>query len=291
MESPERRIIYNAKPIDGEDKKFSGELKKSKEDEEMIALAADLLGEYLHDNGVDDADITCEERVHLFYERQYTKLAKDNRECVGNHDPETSRIQAIKKQDRLFTMFTVVHEMVHEAGVRKWSFVVSKKGKDDVYRTGYQVADSRGKTKDDAHFTAFDEGVVETTALGALSYGKERTAKQFGIPLEVFDQELTRSITYHDAVSVVMLINTRIARFLEKDEKEVWAKIVQGEVNGKMMWMRDIENTFGSGSLRVLDRLVAYPKKETEKVLNEKIIRYFSLEDIEDRIGLQAEIY
>ena len=259
----------------------------------MIALAADLLEEYLRGYGVENVDITDQERVHLFYERQYKKLEKDNRDCVGDHDPETSRVRAIKNESRLFTMFTVVHEMVHGAGVRKWSFVASKEGKDDVYRTGYQVADFQGKNKDDAHFTAFDEGVVEMTALGTLSYGRERTAKQLGIPLEAYDQELVRSITYEDAVRVVTLINQKLAVSLKKNEKEVWAKIVQGEVDGRMMWMRDIENVFGAGSLRVLDRLVAHPKTKEERELNDKIVQYFTLQvdALEDRLELQTEIY
>lgn len=286
MKGLEQRITYAAKPTDWSEKKISGELEKSEADKEMIVLAADLLREYLQGNKVTSGSTIPVERVHLFPEKQHP-----NRGSAGDHNLKTGRIRIEKKRDSLSLMLTLVHEMAHENGIRKWSFQVATEGADDLYRSGYRVSDSRGASNDDTHFEAFDEGVVEMIALGALLQGRERVAARLDMPLNAYDQKLSESGFYRHAVRVVTRITDGLARYLKRDERAVWSTIVQGEVSGNMMWMRDIEEVFGEGSLRVLDRLVADPKNKDDQDLNEKVMTYFDLEDARDRERMQAEIY
>lgn len=290
MKSPERRIIYEAKPIDPKEEVFFGELEKTGEDEQDIKLAADLLNGYMKKNGVHDRRDFSLEKIHLFPEGEFKRIS-EKKHPIGDYDPLTSNIRAVKNTDRLVTLFTILHEMVHGIGIRKWSFHPAKKGKDSLYRMGYATTDSQGSDDRTLHFHAFDEGVAEMIALATLLHGEDRVVESLNIPSENYEQNVRRNMAHEEAVSVVSSIIQGLAAQLREKETEIMRKTIQGKVNGNMLWMRDIENVFGEGSLRVLDKLIADPELSEEIALNKQIVKYFKTKDHEERMQMQYEIY
>ena len=290
----EKRIIYEAKPIDPEEVRFPGELEKTEEDEKDIELALEILEGYMKALGVEPSKKISLESVHLFYERQFKKLSPYNRECIGLQDPEKSRIQAIKSHRRLATVMTLVHEMVHELGIRKWEFNSNILGKKDkLYRTGYVLVSDEGEENGDGKdkFDAFNEGVVETIAYDAVMKQKENVTWKLKLDLEGFDKKAWKEVTYRDAVWLLDIIIKKLAQIDGKAGPEVFRTIAKGEFTGEMMWMRSIDRIFGPGSLRVLASLHPHPKKPEDIERNQKIIQYFKTEDPGEREKLQTDIY
>ena len=82
-----------------------------------------------------------------------------------------------------------------------------------------------------------------------------------------------------------------IFRISEKQGEEyqtVWKRFERGYFTGEMMHMRDVERTFGKGSLRIL--AAAYPESENRDDIDEKIFEYFDAKTEEEKDELAKEI-
>lgn len=287
----ERRIIYESKPVDPKDGKFPGELEKTEQDEQDIEVALGILWKYLEKLEVDPDGKISLDQVHLFYNRQFNKLSRDHRGCLGMQHPETSRIQVVKPSNRLRMMMALVHETVHHEAVRKWEFNPNTTGNDQLYRTGYSLRDRRNPEGEMYQLDGFNEGVVEMIAYDAIMEARAELIPYLQMPKKNFQDKVWGEITYHDQTHLVRLVTDAVAEKQKVSSRDVFLTIARGEFTGEMMWMRSIDDAFGSNSLRTLSFFVASPKDEVERKRNTKILEYFSEQNPQKRAEIQAEIY
>lgn len=260
------------------------------ERDRLITLAGSVFTEHFRRLEIPLQKEFPKERFRFLSQQEFDAEFPRLEGALGMHGvDEDFVIVDQNKSEELF--LTILHEMTHDVAVKKSKFDVN--GKLVSYINGYMVGkivtDSAGKSSVKLHFDGLNEGVVEMTALRvAARYSDD--FDDFGISKEDLGKALTGH-QYKDATIVVSSIVSVLARETNSDELEIWKQIERGQYTGEMAWVYEVDRVFGKGSLRVLDSLIAWPKTDTEREYNKKILKYFQMKDADERAAFQSEIY
>jgi hypothetical protein len=85
-------------------------------------------------------------------------------------------------------------------------------------------------------------------------------------------------------IEIVEIIIQKVAEKKGEDRELVWQRFKRGLFSGEMMHLRDIEETFGKGSLRILASL------ESEDVPVAMVKKYFESENETEKNAIAREI-
>ena len=271
---------------------FDHELPRTEKQREVVSLAVSVFAEHFRRLEVPlDREFGFEfEQFHFFDRNGFDEEFPDMQGALGNHGSH-GIIALVERESRGEFFHTLLHEMTHAVAVKKYE--LDSEEKFPTYRNGYMIA-NRGASDSDIdgesfHFKAFNEGVVEMTALRMMSRYADQF-RNFNISEKEIEDTL-QNFSYEGIVAVINEIISGLAVVLGEDDLEIWKRIERGQYTGEMMWMRGIDLVFGKGSLRVLDSLIAWPKTDTERDHNKKVLEYFQMKNADERIAFQSEIY
>lgn len=270
-----------------ESKFFSGALEKTPGEENAIILADELLKREFRDLGITERvpDIRLG-RFHVMSKQWFDE--NEGKNTWGSYSVIGD--QAVLCRERARTpvnMYKVIfHEAIHAASKQKhWvqghseSNPIAPKN----YRVGYQVINWSNPEELHEHLRGFNEGVVEMTTQSLFSEHAQEIKVRLGITKSQVEEA---GFAYSESREVIREIIQTLAAVQEKSEEEVWKKIRKGQFSGEMMYLRDIEYTYGKGALRVLDALDVRSddsRTDAEKKFlrdrNEKILEYFKSGD------------
>ncbi len=271
---------------------FDHELPRTEKQREVVSLAVSVFAEHFRRLEVpSDREFGFEFRQFHFFDRDgFDKEFPDMKGALGNHGRH-GIIAVVEDESRGEFFLTVLHEMTHDISVKKYE--LDKEAKFPMYRNGYKMVDrsepSSGISGEGVHLEAFNEGVVEMTALRMMMRYADQF-QNFGIAEKDMEDAL-RNFSYEGIVAVINEIISGLAVVLGEDDLETWKRIERGQYTGEMMWMRGIDLVFGKGSLRVLDSLIAWPKTDAEREHNKKVLKYFQMKDTDERVTFQSELY
>lgn len=145
---------------------------------------------------------------------------------------------------------TLTHEFIHDKSIHKYRISNEKDGSPKVsnYRLGYNILSDK---PEDEWFAGFNEAVTEKTAMDIINKNRKQE-----------ERELKSKSLYNFNVDLVDKIAEKVAKDKGETKEDVWKRFKAGQFTGNMMHLRDIENTFGKDSLRVLASMIAVVRKE-----------------------------
>lgn len=272
---------------------WSHELPLTPERKEMIEAAALVFEKQFEVLGIPWKPEFSLKLFHFFDQKGFDAQFPESAGNDGFHG-KYDITAVVEEKEKGETLLTLFHEMAHMASAQKY-MLTEEEEKLLLYRVGYAGIDTNGRNGEmdekKTHFDAFNEGVVEMSALRMAIRYKETLAEQLNIDGDL-EELANKGHAYKDCVALVGMVIEKLAKWEGSEELAVWKRIEKGQYTGEMMWMRDIDTLFGSGSLRVLDAYVADPGKDVAVIeRNKKILRYFKTDDLAEREQLQTEIY
>jgi hypothetical protein len=252
------------------------------------------------------------EQVHFFPKEEFDEVtgkgagivtAVYNLETDLSIYADKETVEEIAANPKLLLFLMVLHEAVHSEQYHKFfAFKEENCGKNrltfEAHRLGYFNQNiEENDFNSHEHFRGFNEAITQRTVLKII---KKHSAELVGF-FKIRDKEKLKecleedAAEYSDEIAVVDKIAETLARKNKETKKAVWQRFAKGSFTGRIMHLREIEKTFGAGSLRVLAAMQSgikppiinsknYAKSST------KILRFFSLSDQREKDKIALEI-
>ena len=264
---------------------IEGEEEKTEEERAYIGKANDLLQRRLADLGVLYTPIPSE-KIHMLSAEAYEKRL-GNRADHGftSAFDDAIFINKDKPQGGADLLDTLVHEMVHRAS--KHRFFGSEEHGMVPARIGYQLASPWKEPEGRAALTGFNEIVTEYMAVRILEATKDELEQELGIAKKDVEEFQYGYAQYNEVFSKIV---RGVAAMKGISVREVIDDFERGQFAENLFVLKDIERTFGKGSLKVLACLgVLRDLAEREKV-DALVKQYFSSDNHDERVRLQEEV-
>lgn len=253
---------------------IEGELKKTPEQLKMIEKANEHINEELDELDIKKRSNILLGKVHFLsgnifnetFDRHKDKSAVAN--CIVGEI--FINLDMYFNKSELYN--TILHECLHIVSAEKYIF-------DDrefwQKRTGYW--ESRD-TKGHDHFQWFNEMIITKVSNDIFKkHKKEITEKKEPI--------------YGYILTVLNLVIDKVAKYNQETPEDTWKRLKKGLFTGEMMHLRDVDRTFGKGSLRLIASLYSGTKESIDKqIAYSKILKYLSTKDEEKKEKIAQEI-
>jgi len=277
----EQQVVADLSHIrEKERKPLEGEPEKSPDELRFISRLNDYIQQEFKELGIQESRNIEPNQIHLLprdvFERHFGER------IPAFHSTTGDSIYAVK--DRLSKEIlydTLVHEAIHAVSLHKFH-VDKEKRKVSEYRTGYQT---RNPSRKKWHFSGFSEALTEKFARDIYNKHLDALIEEFGVS----EKEPQLPMVYDRFMQIVDTIVKRVAERKGEAETSVWQRFKRGLITGEMLHLRDVEETYGGGSLRVLAALDALSGDVLPELID-KVDEYFTTDDIEKRKSIAHEI-
>lgn len=284
--TPEKRemIDYCLEELEADARKpIEGEFKKTPDQLKIIKRVNEHLNEEFKELGLKRKADISPEQIHFLpndvYEKRFPHhigYAALNRAASKDMFVDLSLHPGRKK---LYN--SILHEVVHLDSVNKHSVNGSCIHQT---RSGYLVSKERGHE----HLRGLDEMIVDKVTYEIAKKHVDKLAKEFK-----FSKQEKKSLFYGYDLTMLETIIERIAVKNKEEREDVWKRFKKGLFTGEMMHLRDIERTFGKGSLRVISALYSGTrdiKIGIDRENYDKMMDYVKTDDEEKRDRIAQEI-
>ena len=278
------------KDLSSKEEKIHGEYKKTKEELEAINLINKYLQKEIKELDIEPKSSIDISRIH-FVNKEIAQKSDIHGFGVFYSDRDSISINKdVFFGERLLLYRIILHEMIHYYSFNSIIFTGSTNDIDD-YRCGYSVY-SKNETFRHGHFYGFNEAVTEKIVKDILRNNIQELKNKFNISEKEFKEENKLRSLYKNEINILDLIIDNMAKFYKKDPKEIWNNFKKGFFNGDMMHLRDIEETFGPGSLRVLAAMTSKGgmKNIQKENIFSNLVKFFKEKNQEKRNKLANEI-
>jgi len=265
-------------------KLIEGEYIKTPEELNVVKHINQYLNEEFKELDIKEKAKILPDQIHLLPTNIYNRLpsisSKEKLRAFFYSPNQAAYIDKDDAKSRLALYKTMFHESVHVASFLKFR-IKKEEGKVNQYRVGYSTG-----VEEHEHFTGLNEMVVDKLVHEMLRKHEKELLEEFKITPE----ESKQTIYYYPS----NILDTIIGKIAEKNnEKEevVWNQFKKGLFAGEMMHLREVERTFGKGSLRMLAALESGTKKDLEGGEDyRKILEYFQTDDEKEREQIAEDI-
>lgn len=273
----ERSFEMGLKPIEGEDEKSGEELR-------FIEKIGKYLNEELASLGLEEVHLDPK-RIHILSVEAFRKKFPRKKDTVnGVYLDSEDGVHVKNYGSRMQVYKSLLHEVVHQISFRS-VYANPETRMAYVIRTGY--ANAQPTEDEHEHFRGLNEAVVDRITQDILVGHKDELIKDFNITAEEQSEEVSYYRSYMELLATVM---KKIAQEKNESEETVWARFKRGEFTGEMMHLRDVEDVFGRGSLRVLSALDSSTKNMLNSKMVQKMKEYFEAEDEATREKIAKEV-
>jgi len=259
---------YMQKRISEGLEKQEGELKKTEEELYVIEKINQILTQKCKEYEVEKPEI-FPDNIHIFESK--------NDIVGGKYNADAHKIYLDRmKGRRLDEYFVLLEEMIHATSYV--SFSISEERNVDKYRLGYLINNNEDGH---SHFLGLNEAVTARMFLNIL----KENELNFTQDLQITEGEIKENkFLVYPYLKVLDFLQAKIAESKKESIENVQKRFEKGMLTGEMMHLRDIEDIFGPGSLRIIASLGSDTKskfnnhREKESVLT---IQFFKTEDQE----------
>lgn len=277
----EKRRIESMKPIEGEYLKTPEEVK-------IIEKFNEYLNEEFEELDIKEKVDIKPEQIHLLPKDVYNRLPNisSKTETRAFFSPLNQKICIDKDhyKNRLNLYKSILHESIHAVSFLKF-IVGEKEKKPPLRRSGYDIG-TMGEFEHE-YFEGLNEMIVDDIVREILVKHADELRKE--LKVTKWEEEKTNGIFY--SRDILRIIIEKIARNNREKEGEIWTGFKRGLFTGEMMHLREVERTFGKGSLRVLAALECGTKKEIpNEEAYKKVLNYFQTDSDEGRDKIANEI-
>lgn len=266
---------------------IEGEYIKTKEELKVIKYINKYLNEEFKELGIKEKVGIKPEQIHLLptdtYNRLHTISSKEKLRAFFYGPNQAVYIDKHDAKTRLDLYKTIFHEAVHAVSFSKFG-IKKEKERPFQYRSGYDTMVEGSKEHE--HFCGLNEMVVDKVVPEILAKHKKELTKE----LKITSEEEKQGIHYYPSYILDTIIE-KIAEKKGEDKEATWKRFKKGLFTGEMMHLREVERTFGKGSLRMLAALESGTKKDLEEGEDyRKILEYFKTDDEKEREKIADEI-
>ena len=258
---------------------FDDEIEKTEEEIRFIEKANQYIQKELEALGIHDYH-KLEPGSFCFVDREKLFPEDTKRDVVGLYNPQTNIIFYNKRGCDKFDMYyLLIHEMVHAASFHKFHIALERNApgvRITQRRLGYEHKAQQGN---DQHFAALNEALTDEFASNVIFHNWDDMKKEFSFT----ESDRERALTYIDYIKVIEKVFQKIAKNSGEEIANVRGRFMRGLFNGNMLHLRDIEETFGKGSLRILATACVPNGSVPESNAIELAQRYFDSEDQKEK--------
>lgn len=238
------------------------EIRKGREERMVINRFNEFLAEEAARYGVA-APVFPMERVRILEEEDYDRIMRmDTKKSLGVYSQLAGTI--LLRGKSLKSLHILMHELLHYYSFQKID--QDNNGERIGVRLGYDGYDSHT-------FVGFNEGVTEIVAADILARHREEIERIIRSFRSGEAGENEKEAFFRPAlgrfVRFVRMVVEKMAEKNGKKSEEVFEKFEEGMFSGRMMHLREIEKTFGPGSLRLLAYYDIYESSQTDKMIYE----------------------
>jgi len=255
---------------------IEGEYLKTKEQFDFINYIKECLDSEFKELGINKKANIMPEQIHLLPKDVFLRKTDGddvspaffhslNQGILINRDHYPRRMNLFK---------AVIHEMIHSS-----SFLRFKEQKGGARPLSSKVGYSAYfKQEEEGYrqFSGLNEMVIDRFIPEIFRKHEEKFIKKF----KLTKNEQNEGLDFYPKEILNTIIN-KISTENNEDKKDVWERFKRGLFTGEVMHLRDIEETFGKNSLRLLS-MVNFDHKET-KDNYEQILECFETDDSKKR--------
>ncbi len=262
-------------------KPLEGEMQKTEEQIKIIDAINNFIGNELKSLGIDTFQPIEKERIHFLTKEQYQKAFPGNTDRAFYRS--TSDAIFINGNDIKPTLFaTLIHECIHRVSVKKF-YITPENGLRDA-RVGYRT---HSDWKDTRTWSLEGFNMNDITVYTILLKNTKTLQENFGITWEDINGPI---FAYMDSAGILMAVFKKIAEDKKISTQDVMQKFIRGHFEGSFLVLKDIEYSFGKGSIELLARLNTLDSEEDNTNLIKMLELYFKEFDAQKREEIKKEI-
>lgn len=268
-----------AKPIEGE-------LEKTEEDIATINTVNTLIQDELRLLGIEKYEPATLENVHLLPAEVYEREVADpgSKAFFRSTDDIVYVNKDICKTKEQYTA-TLLHELIHRASTATFYLDPEHKDISDA-RVGYRLASS-WKSEKPTRLKEFNEQMVDLTTYKILSSNRDLLAERLGITSEDIDSPIYSYMEHGDIINSII---NQVAEDTHTTPLEVFSKLERGQFEHTLFALKDIQHSFGKGSLEVLSVWGSLEDAGDNNTLTMMVKDFFMEKDAGKRHVLHAQI-
>lgn len=270
--------------------KIPNEYEKSSEEIKAIEVINNYIQKEIKTLGLNPRNSIENDRVHFINKDIANALKIKSDGAYSNEKDSVFLVKDNFKKGRLNFYKTLLHEIIH---YYSFNAIMATQHNHSInnYRSGYT---GKNHTDDDLHehFRGFNEVLVEKILKDILIKNNKELIQEFNISELEINNQSNISLYYQPEIQVVEMMVNRMAEGLKKSPEEIWQKFKKGFFTGEMMHLREVENFFGPGSLRVLSAMSSdgNTKNVDNRDLFAKFEQFFQAENQEQRDKIANQI-
>jgi hypothetical protein len=266
------------------------ETEKTTEEMKLIREASVLIGIELESLGITNHTYLQPNKIHLLSDKAY-KNVFPNEQAPAFHSQREDAIFINKEKNETKTklLYILIHELIHRASTQK--FYAKEPEKISNARLGYQLFSKWKNIKRSGRLRGFNEIITDYTAYSIIS----KYSPIIQTELNISPEEI-KGITYGYYTGTKHygeILETIVNKIAEEKKVSVWDiydNFKRGLFENTILKLKDVENTFGTGSLEVLSLLQVFNERKDNDPLTEMIYNFFTEEDTSKRPAIKKEI-
>ncbi|HYC83190.1 MAG TPA: hypothetical protein VEB60_01425 [Candidatus Paceibacterota bacterium] len=269
-----------------ESEPVEGELEKTEEEIKMIETVNLIIESELKSLGIEEYRPIPLARVHMLPGEVFREKFPDS-EASGfffstNDAVYLNKDSAVTKA-RMLSVLT--HELVHRASATKF-YVDNDKGIHDA-RVGYRIRSPWKEPARPGRLRGFNELMTDLTVYKVLVNNQELLESRIGLAKKDIQGPI---YTYTHYESILEPILKKISEDKQVSPKEAFDNLERGQFENNILALKDVEKSFGKGSLEILSLLEALKEKDDNDKLEGMIRGFFSEQDELERQNIRYEI-
>lgn len=267
--------------------KIEGELEKSLEEKEYIQDVTDYLNEELKELGIKKDFKFSPDQMHFLSKRDFEKRFPEGKIGANSAIMENKIFfnKTVYGGHKVAFLLALAHEITHLASQAKF-YANTETAKVALRGSGIAV---QNRPKKHEHFRGFNEAITDRVVTDVLKKHENEVIDKFKLTEEDFGKSKMR---YDGYQRILRAVTNGISKEKNEPEKESWRRIKKSFFTGRISNLKEVDEVFGKGSLRLLSSLgsIGQTKDLGFPEINKKVLKYFATEDIGERQGIAEEV-
>ncbi len=265
---------------------LEGEGEKSEIEVKIIKIINSMFADELKSLGIEEYDPIPQEKVHILPDPVFKAYVQDGESKASfSSTKDTVYLNRERTDTRARMVSTLLHELIHRTSTTK--FYGAEDGGIHDARTGYRIRSPwKGPERQD-RLRGFNELMVDYTVYKILL----RNRRILGEELEITEEEINGAIySYMHYEPILNAIIKKVSEDKDISPGEVFNAFEKCQFASNILVLKDLERSFGKGSLEVLSLLETLEEHEGNDKLELMIRAFFAEHDAQRRQQLRSEI-
>lgn len=256
-------------------KPIEGELEKTQEEVKMIEAINIIIDSELKSLGIENYNPVSPDSIHILTDKVFKEKFPDFKGSaffLSTNDVIYVNKDKTDTNARLFS--TLLHEIIHHTS--KIKFYADNDGGIYESRVGYRINSPWKKSERKNRLRGFNELMVDFTMYKILLRNQKLLEDYVGIT----KQDIQGPIyTYMHYAPILESIINKISINKNISSKEVFKLLERGQFENNIFALKDVESSFGDGSLEILSLLGTLQEEDDNNKLEEMIKEFFCEEN------------